>query len=395
MLSGCFAQLLVTAAIALTIGGGGGVTAFAEEGVEEELPRVPAERIEVAVEEEQGAQFLGADSKGRLVLMRGWPPQIYALDPSGSASAWGDAEDRQAAMDGLVHRVLEASLSPEGTWIVITPEQIVRIFRDEVQILPSLRWSALAVAQPDHVVAAVVPVIRGHMVPKYDPEAPPLLMEYTSSGWRTLTKEPFSAAEKRVEVSDQGTHRMFRALTLAPASAGGTWAANRYIYRLRRFSPSGREMQDLTLAPEATPEHFDEDVIEELRETLEAEAKLHGMEGAELHPFTAKEVLEAVVEGRDGKVYLYVAPGIFGGDPLLDRYDPLNHRLERAVLGIAKHPGRVSMASGKDGLWIAAKGSDHQLWRISWQVLQELKWSRVSGLYSDGLPVEPLADERP
>lgn len=369
-------------AVALVLGGGG-VSALAEA----ELPRLRPERVHVAAEEARGPQFLAADAKGRLVLLRGLQPAFYEVDSSGEVRPWGDPDSRQSALESAVSRVLDAALSPEGSWILRTPERILTISRHETEVLAKSRWSAVAVALPDRPVAAVIPVVEGRVVPRYDADAPPLLLEHTSSGWRPLALEPWSEVETRVDGGEH-THRMYRELCLARASSGGLWAAHRYLYRLRKYSESGRELLDLTLAPEATPEHLDEDAVEELRQELEAEAELYGMEGAEIEPFTAKATIQAVAEGRDGKVYLYVAPGIFGPEPLLDRYDPLNHRLERAVLEM-EHSGRVTLASANDGLWIGATAGRHKIWRIGWPKLDELGWERVSGLHSDGVPMEP------
>jgi hypothetical protein len=96
----------------------------------------------------------------------------------------------------------------------------------------------------------------------------------------------------------------------------------------------------------------------------------------------------ALTEGRDGAVYLYVAPGVFGAEPLLDRYDPVTHRLERAVLAL-DHTGRVTLAAGRDALWIAAVRGHHQLWRIPWPTLAALPWHPVPDLHLDGTPIAP------
>jgi hypothetical protein len=386
-------MLVAAAAAALPTAAGGATTPFPTVPADA-LPVLHPEEVTLDVESTLGPQYLAADARGRLHLLRGDRPTFHTLTPDGQLHPWGDPERQRAFLETSAPNVLlDASLSPDGTWILLNPADVLVISPHETRTLPAPPWMPLAVALPDHPVAAVLPIIpRRVKPPGFDPDSPPLLLELTSSGWTPLVDGPFNAAE-RAAPPGHHTHRAFRALHLAPASAGaggsrGLWAAHRYLYRLRRFSPAGRELLDLTLAPDPTPESLDDDTVDELRRTLADRAALLGEGDAVIRPFTARPTLEALTEGRDGAVYLYVAPGVFGPEPLLDRYDPVTHRLERAVLAL-DHPGQVTLAAGRHALWIAAVRGHHQLWRIPWSDLDQLPWQTVPGLHLNGAPVAP------
>lgn len=146
----------------------------------------------------------------------------------------------------------------------------------------------------------------------------------------------------------------------------------------------------MTLGELTAVAHLEEEAVEELRSELADRAALLGQEKVTITPFTAQPLIQDITEGRDGKIYLYLAPGPFGPEPLLDRFDPTTQRLERAVLGL-DHPGRVTLAAGRDGLWIAAVGAGRALWRIPWLTLQEIGWREVKEAHFDGLPRRPEA----
>ena len=378
-------RLLATTVLAVVLtgggAGGGGVA-----GADDRPPRLHAELVHVGAAQAEGDQFLQADSKGRLVLLRGDHPVFHRLLPSGEARSWGDEDRRQILFESGVPFVLDAAMSPDGTWVLLTPERLFRVTEHKVEILPDTRWRALSVAVTDDPVAAVIPVIEGRVKPlRFDPDAPPLLVELTSSGWENLVEEPFSAEEKAAPETEASL-RTFRAVTLAPASAGGLWVANRYLYRLRRFSPAGRSLLDVTLGAHPEPDQLDDEAVEKIRSHLAEQAALLGEKDAVIRPFTIKPAIQAVAEGRDGKLYIYVAEGRFGPEPLLDRYDPVTHRIERATLDL-EPPGGVTLAAGHDGLWIAAIRADHEIWRIPWETLDGFAWQTVADLFLDGVAV--------
>ena len=110
--------------------------------------------------------------------------------------------------------------------------------------------------------------------------------------------------------------------------------------------------------------------------------KLAEARGGKAYPFTAVQVVAALVEGADGAIYLLVNPG--AGDTLaLDRYDSVRGVLERAALSL-KGSGNFTLASGKDGLYLAAWNAKDGRWRIPWQDIEQATWKEVEGVEVKG-----------
>ncbi|PYQ67448.1 MAG: hypothetical protein DMF53_01700 [Acidobacteria bacterium] len=53
--------------------------------------------------------------------------------------------------------------------------------------------------------------------------------------------------------------------------------------------------------------------------------------------------------------------------------------------------GRYTIASGRDGLYIAAWSGKEGRWRLSWDTLDQAKWKPVKGCEIDGVPMEEVS----
>jgi hypothetical protein len=70
----------------------------------------------------------------------------------------------------------------------------------------------------------------------------------------------------------------------------------------------------------------------------------------------------------------------------LDRWDAGSQTLDRLLLdGIAAGRSYLSLAAGRDGLYIAARPLGQPIWRLAWQGLEDAKWSAVSDAVSQRL----------
>ncbi len=177
---------------------------------------------------------------------------------------------------------------------------------------------------------------------------------------------------------------------LAGDRQGKLWAARQYGYRVQRFTPGGRVLLDITVDGGAVRQGQKE-------ESKGIEVKLRGssnpaeatrnprQEKGTFFEFTAESVIEALTEGRDGRLYLFVKTG--DGGMALDRYDPARAVVERAPLRMSLK-NRPSLAAGRDGLYLAAWDAMNGRWRISWEALEQAEWKKVENAKIDGFEAE-------
>jgi hypothetical protein len=91
--------------------------------------------------------------------------------------------------------------------------------------------------------------------------------------------------------------------------------------------------------------------------------------------------MQGLTDGRDGRMCFLVVPA--GGGAALDRFDPVRGVVERALLQW-KAEGDISMAAGKDALYLAPADAAKGRWRISWESLEQAQWKKVEGATLDG-----------
>ena len=159
---------------------------------------------------------------------------------------------------------------------------------------------------------------------------------------------------------------------LAPARDGKLWAASQYAYRVRRLSPTGRSLLEITAGKEKkgpAPAPANAAAAAAVRQLEESGKK------ARFTAFTEKQVIADVVEGTDRRIYLLVNASESSA-LALDRYDSVLNVLERIPLSL-EAAGRVSLAAGKDGLYLAPFNAKHGIWRISWADLESAPWKEV------------------
>ena len=75
------------------------------------------------------------------------------------------------------------------------------------------------------------------------------------------------------------------------------------------------------------------------------------------------------------------------GGIALDRYDQATSLLERVHLQLSV-PGVVTIAAGRNDLYLAAWQGDKGRWRLPWARLEEAIWEPVEGAEIDGIAVD-------
>lgn len=319
-----------------------------------------------------GPQFVRADRNGRVFLLRADEPEVY---PIGKAGAAAQPLRLEASSDSIGH-VLQAAMSPSGNQWLMYAEGKLRLFVDgKEKTLPPIAWQPWTVGfLRDTPVVGVMPrPLPSAVLHLEDLGDVPWLMNLDHDRWSALVEHSGLSAEQAwKERSRMNEWVAAHASLLASARDGKLWVASQYGYRLLRLSPTGRTLSEVHLKEEKKKEPASKPVP-----SREAAAAMKSMEAhggkATFTSFTEKSVIADVVEGRDA-IYLLVHEE--GGGLALDRYDAALDRIERVRLS-REGSGRFTLASGKDGLYIAPHDPAEGLWSISWSALESAAWEEV------------------
>ncbi len=329
----------------------------------------------------EGPQFVRADQDGKVYFLRGRKLEVYPLGKDGKLAP----PVRLSLLAGTTDSVREAALDRSGErWLLLADGQAHLFVEGQEKELPALvdqPWSAGFVR--DAPVIAVVPrpaVGRSGEIP--------WLVEADRDRWNSVVD---LAAVYRGDPLERGR----RSDVIAQAATflfgdreGRLWTARQYAYRLEHYSRGGRRLLSLTVGGGKVSEREVAKPVEiDLRENADTPAVSNESAGgheerkATFRPFTAMSVALDITEARDGKVYLLVRTE--SGGLAIDRYDPTAALLERRDLDLQVE-GRMTIAAGREALYLAAWNGTSGRWQISWDRLDESKsWREVQ---QDGAP---------
>ena len=332
-----------------------------------------------------GTQFLQADKKGRLFLLRGKTLEVFRLNGEGGLEPVSQVAEGSSAMVGRPLDVWQAAMSPQGDWVVQDGFE-TRILRDgEEKLLTGPQWAVSAVGfLGDAPVIAGSPVEVDHAraFARALPESVDLIAAWDDK-WEPLV----SATAKAKQALDPLALSEQRMVRLAGTADGHLWVGFEFERRFREYSPAGKLLTEIVVGGgEAKPAADAE--ARKKRMAGEAEQFSAGLSArdaagggkkvpVEIFEVTAEPVTRALAPGRDGHVYFLVrgAAGDKGG-MALERYDSASGKLERLPLDISD-PGLTTMAAGKDGLYIAAVMAKAGIWSLTWEELEAASWSPV------------------
>lgn len=342
---------------------------------------VPAERVAPEVTWD-GPQFLGADAQGRVFLLdgQGWRVyQIHGTDELREKEVLKPLPDM-----GPPRYALGAALSPSGdSWLVqgFGGASRVRLFRDGKEVaLPSLDWRVASVGWSGGTpVVAVVPLRGGTPLDRKEDQEVPVLLELARHTWRPVLRELVELPGEVHPVEYLLESRDFL-VTGAGVEDSSVWIAPRNAYRLRKISPAGAIRTEIVVG-DGEVEYRDPTELEQSRtaEILAAMGK-----GQSSAPRTtrarpmARQVIDAMSMGRDGRLYILRRPKGSDAGGQLDRYDPVRGVLERVEVAIPPYSGRRTMVGGQDGLYIADYQATAGRWRIPWTRLEAASWEPVA-----------------
>lgn len=326
----------------------------------------------------KGYQFVEADRSGNVSFFRGEAYEIYPVTKKGLLGKPLKLEMSLAAASSP----REAAMSTSGAqWLLIQGGKL-RLFEDgKEKALPPLPWAPQSVGfRRDTPVVSVLPmVLKGSENPGGDL---PWLFELDNDRWEVL--HPLKGvteaiASKSLQDGTFNDHMARVSCRITTDGQGKMWVANQYSYHLQRFSPGGRVLFDLTLDGGEPRKRKDASAPIEITRKSPTQNPVSAtsnplQEKGTYHRFAYESVIYDLVEGRDGRFYILTSVG--AGSLALDRYDPVESVLERAPLPL-RWKGLGSLASGKDGLYIAPYEAQAGRWSLSWEALDMATWEKL------------------
>lgn len=370
-----------------------GVLLFVGLGFSQQAPPLRWEQL--PTDGSDSLQFLSAGPKGEFQVFRVEPAQVLRMNRDGDGRLLPAVSFRE----NLVPRdVVRAVANGRGdVWFLL--------LRSKELLLLEANGRTKSLASPDWSVSAIgwmggSPVVATMPFPRTDNAATsrvrpakedlPLILRYDGSKWETLLSEAYEVGDP--PLSGLGQEMTRRQVLLAEASQGRLWVVNRNAYRIRLLSPGGRVLLDVDLGSEGLRPPKKPEELEAVRAKFMKEgpgARL-GKE-ANVLVVDLSPVITGATEGPDGRLYLLTAPGVFGPERALDRFDPSSMELQRLRTLLGDEPATAfSIVATTNGLY--AGGIRETLggrWRLSWEVLEGAPWQRVKCFDPSGEAEDP------
>jgi hypothetical protein len=202
-------------------------------------------------------------------------------------------------------------------------------------------------------------------------EKPPFLLRLDGQTWQTLNvqDELKLISEKPPVLPSPDQLKAERDVKLAAGRNGALWAAQQNAYLLKRYSRQGAVEESVAVNGGRV------EWKERTEEDFRALDRLFSRKINRAHKMAAVRVVRGLTV-QANRVYQVVETpeGV-----ALDRWDADIQVLDRLLLaGIAPGLSYLSLAAGRDGLYIAARGLGEPIWRLDWQRLEDAKWKAVA-----------------
>ena len=326
-------------------------------------------------------QFLAADRKGRLFLLRGDTLEVFRLRTDGDLESAGRLACRRSPENAYA-----AAMDPAGsTWAVASTAFDLALCDFTEQKKPSglvgvISSVAFSGSSP---LVAVVPLGNGGMdLSSRGSTRVPYVFELDRSTWKPKHSAPFP----EVESQGIGFATQVKAQTdslICSGAKGAVWLASWNAYHVREVSAFEKSGRELTVGNgkvewvKFTPQE---------RESMDKDLEKRGLDpstnqGGKVYP---QSVIRAMACGQGGTVYLFVTTkeGL-----ALDRFEPSQRSLERVLLeGVKVSDGPMSAVLANGELVFAGRSVEDSLWRIAPEALDSAPWQPVRGARFDGKP---------
>jgi hypothetical protein len=150
-----------------------------------------------------------------------------------------------------------------------------------------------------------------------------------------------------------------------------------YTGRLVRFTASGRPDSTIVLGS-GTAQHQHE---AERKEAILSSLHKHGYDNPNVTAgaFTAQLLLRGIAFGQDGTLYTVLSPSLTGGGTALGRLNLTTVSFETTPVELPVN-GELSMAAGREGLYLSALSGTSDLWLMTWRQLESAPWADFAKL---------------
>jgi hypothetical protein len=332
-------------------------------------------------------QFIQADRKGNVFLLRGDTLQVYPVRNGQIAEPVRlDTNEVQGG------ELSGAALGIDGsTWVLAYGNQILCYQDGRQKNIPEVPWFVSGVAlQRNAPVVGVLPMSIGRSIDAKHPEVPPLLLKFDNSDWDTYIEGRFPKRANGIDPFNS----LFaeHSVRLIEDVKGRLWLSYPYAGRLARLTPGGRLDCEIVFG-EGEPQFLEDDARLQARyqERLRAEGRLgRGTVGL----FTAKLGIRGFTVHRDGTLYMVLGSSLTGGRTVLARYNSAASAVEAVPLKLESYTGELTMAAGNDALYMAAADGSDGRWRLTWEQFNQVRWdvlerALIKSASSRGVPGSP------
>jgi hypothetical protein len=312
-------------------------------------------------------QFIQADARGNVFLLRGDTFQVYPLSKTHELG-----EPVRLGASVLAGSLLDAAMSRRGEWVLAVGTELHYFTGAEEKPIPRLEWfpAGVSFVHGDPAVLAIPPRLSRS---SEDHDEPPLVLRAVHNSWSVEVREALHGSA--TDFNNERLHRAALALDTGDGSA--FYLARQYAYRI--------EIRKLGRMRPVAEVHLDEGQPlvskkpDEDTKRLLAQARAEGTDvsAGEASAFYGKSAILALAERQsDRQLYVLVGAGAAGEHCALDRVDWTARTIERTILNMPCI-GRATMAAGRDGLYVAQYNGTKGRYFASWEAVDSADWTRL------------------
>jgi len=314
-----------------------------------------------ATKDSKATQFLGADDKGHLFLMRGDSLEVFRL---GADGRFDRRVGKLACSGGSSDPVYAAAMDPGGsTWAVGSAFEMALCDFGKEQRPTGLDWVISSVtfsrSGPLVAVAAMGPTPDAAEA-RYKMTVP-RVFALEDDRWQPTVWGPIPEVKEGAPTNVMTAIKAQTDSLICAGPKDAVWLASWNRYRLQEVSASKKAGRAI-------------DVGSGDVEWQKPETTGH---------VVPRGVVRALVCGREIYLVVSTADGL-----ALDRFEPAQNVLERVLLdGVTvSSSGPMTAALAGNELWLGGRFAADGLWRISLDDLTAAHWKPVKDVRIDGKP---------